>query len=173
MLSHKLDTWVQIPVHAGECIFNDTRKEYIGKKKKNPFTLQSIETFQPIAGLTSASPQIEKKALAILGVTRGQHVELPSRFWLSTSILSLQINRYPNSSRSWVGTDLPCPQSKLGLLHARQWLCLCTTTAGTYQGMEFKITLHVQSNEGISLDIILKDRLRGGRLWIYPSINIV
>ena len=58
----------------------------------------------------------------------GQHVESPSHFWF----LRPQISSYPNHSRFWVGTDLPCLGSTLVPLCAKQWLCLCVTASDSY-----------------------------------------
>ena len=60
---------------------------------------------QPTADLTFTCLKTEVKDHPIsLGVTYGQHVELPGRCWLSKLQLPTQIISYPNYSR-WVGTD--------------------------------------------------------------------
>ena len=68
---------------------------------------------QSTSRLTSTYPKTEANDHPVtLGIRCGQHIEFPSRCWLSRLGLSLQFGSYPYFSLRWLGTD-PIHQPKI------------------------------------------------------------
>ena len=80
-----------------------------------PWRYRSLRACQPTARFTSTCPQtqVNDHSAYLGGGEWDQHVEFPSRYWLSSPGLSLKISSYSISSRCWV-TLIPYTSQKIG-----------------------------------------------------------
>ena len=93
----------------------------------NFYIILTVKNYQPSAGFSSSSQQIDVKYHpSSLAATFCQHVDSLGRCWLSRPGLRLQISKYPNSSQCCFGAGAPSQGSNSGQLRARQWFWLCS-----------------------------------------------